>query len=382
MPLVHIGMQESLVTDIPDRKADHLRLADAGAADAAETAGAGFDDVHLVHDALPELDLDAIDTRAMFLGRSLSLPLMIASMTGGHALGGTVNAVLARGAERHGLAMGVGSQRAALRDRTLRDTYAVARREAPTALLLANVGAAQLVRQGDVPPLSPKDVTALAEMIRADAVIVHLNALQELIQPEGDRNAVGWTDAIGELAVRLPVRVVVKETGGGVSEAVARRLAATGVAALDVGGAGGTSFALIEGRRAAERGDTRRAELGDAFGQWGIPTAVSVVLAVRSNLPVVATGGIRSGLDGARALALGASVAGVARPLLTAAMRDGDAGVDRWIERYADGLRGAMFLTGSPSIEAARRAAVVLTGATRAWLDAMPAVVDRFPPAT
>lgn len=360
------------MTEIPDRKADHLRLATAEAERAGQPGGAGFDDVHVVHNALPEVDLDAIDTRVTFLGRALMLPLAIASMTGGHALGGTVNAVLARAAERHGLAMGVGSQRAALRDPALRETYAVARREAPNALLLANVGAAQLVQQGDVPPLDAADVLALAEMIRADAVIVHLNALQELIQPEGDRNAVGWGEAIALLGQRLPVPVVVKETGGGVSEAVARRLAAMGAAALDVGGRGGTSFALIEGRRAAERGDTRRAQLSERFNQWGIPTAVSVVLAARAGLPVVATGGIRSGVDAAKALALGASLVGVARPLLTAAMQGGDAGVERWIEDFADALRSTMFLSGSATIAQARQAAVVVTGDSRAWLDAAP----------
>lgn len=361
------------MADIADRKADHLRLAEVEPDARAPLGDSALKDVQLVHDALPEVDLAAVDTRTSFLGRELALPLMIASMTGGHALGGTVNAVLAAATERHGLAMGVGSQRAALRDRELRGSFAVARREAPNALLLANVGAAQLVRQGDVPALTARDVTELAEMIRADAVIVHLNALQELVQPEGDRNAVGWTDAIANLVSALPVPVVVKETGGGLSEVVARRLAATGAAVLDVGGQGGTSFARIEGRRAAERGDERRAALGGLLAEWGIPTAVSISLAVRAGIPVVATGGIRSGLDAAKALALGAALCGVARPLLSAAMREGDGAVDEWIQRFADGLRGTMFLTGSSSVAAARRAPFLTTGPTAAWLAAFAA---------
>ena len=354
---------------ISTRKGDHVRLA-AGEA-GARRGQPGFDDVQLVHRALPEVDHDAIDLGIDILGRQLALPLLISAMTGGYAEGGRINATLARAAERHGIAMGVGSQRAALRDPSLAATYAVARTEAPTALLMANVGAAQLVEQNGSPPLGVDDLRRLAEMIRADALVVHLNAVQELVMPEGDRNARGWTDAIGRVANGLSIPVVVKETGGGLSEEVARTLAGIGVAALDVGGRGGTSFAAIEGERARERGDARGVALADELDSWGIPTVASVVFAARAGLPVIATGGVRSGLDAARAIGLGARAVGVARPLLQAALA-GDAAVDAWIERFSSGLRGALFLTGSARIGDLAQRPVVVSGEPRRWLDAFP----------
>lgn len=360
------------MADISDRKADHVRLAATdreAAGPPTSQPGAGFADVRLVHVALPELDLAHVDPSAEFLGRRLSLPLCIASMTGGHAVGATINAVLARAAERHGLAMGVGSQRAALRDPSLRDSYSIARREAPGALLLANVGAPQLVTQDGQPPLTPADVLALAEMIEADAVVVHLNALQEIIQPEGDRNAEGWTDAIGRLVARLPIPVVAKETGGGISAVVARRLAQAGVAAIDVGGRGGTSFARIEGARAAEHGDPRGVALGEALAGWGIPTAASVVLASVAGVPIVATGGVRTGVDAAKAVALGATLVGVARPLLQAALDGGDMALDAWIEQFRHELVAAQFLTASPTLADLATAPRVIGGEMRRWLD-------------
>lgn len=363
------NVAQEQMDEIVGRKGDHLRLATAQTAVAA--AGPGFDDVALVHVALPEVDFEALDPSTTLLGRRLSLPLVIASMTGGHPEGARINATLARAAERHGLAMGLGSQRAALRDPRLRDTYAVARSEAPTAFLLANVGAAQLVQQGDAPALSTEDVAALAEMIRADAVIIHLNALQELVQPEGDRRAAGWLAAIARLVRELPLPVVAKETGGGISEGVARRLADAGVAAIDVGGRGGTSFAAIEGLRAAEQGDRRGARLGEILADWGIPTAASVAVAARSGLPIIATGGIRSGIDAARAIALGATAVGVARPLLQAVVAGGDAAVDTWIADFREDVLAAQFLTGSTTIADLARAEVVISGETGQWLRAL-----------
>ena len=357
------------MSDISDRKADHVRLAVASGSDGS---AAGFAEVSLVHEALPELDLADIDSGVTFLGRRLALPLCIASMTGGHPEGTTINGTLARIAARCGLAMGVGSQRAALVDPSLRETYAVARREAPSAFLMANVGAPQLVAQGGQAGLTTDDVRALVDMIEADALVVHLNPLQELIQPAGDRDARGWLGAIARLARELPVPVVVKETGGGVSERTARHIVEAGASAIDVGGRGGTSFAAIETARAREAGDERAAELGATFGSWGIPTTVSIILAARAGLPVIGTGGIRSGLDAARAIALGASLVGVGRPLLQAVIDGGEAAADRWVATFADGLRAAQFLTGSPDLATLGRSGVVLGPEIRSWLAALP----------
>ena len=357
------------MSDISGRKADHMRLATSP--EATPAGGAGFADIQLLHRALPEVDFEALDPALELLGRRFDLPLVVASMTGGHAAGGDVNAVLARVAERRGLPMGLGSQRAALRDPSLRESYTIARRMAPNAFLMANVGAPQLIRQGDTPGLTSAEVGDLADMIRADAVIVHLNPIQELSQPEGDRSSAGWIDAIARLVADLPIPVVAKETGGGVSEAVARELASAGVAAIDVGGRGGTNFAAIEGLRAQEQGNERAAALASALSGWGIPTAVSIVLAARAGLPTIGTGGIRTGIDAARAINLGASAVGVARPLLEAAVAGGDAAVELWIDGFREELLAAMFLTGSMRLVDLRRVPRVVTGETARWLDAL-----------
>lgn len=350
---------------IEARKADHLRL--SADADVEASGAPGWDDITLVHEALPDIDRAEVDLSASFLGRVLRAPLIIAGMTGGHAMARDVNAILARAAERNGLAMGVGSQRAALVRSELAYTYAVVREQAPTALVLANIGAPQLVPQRGSTAVSLDDVNTAVAMVGADAVAVHLNFLQECVQPEGDRNARGVGAALGRLVSSLRVPVVAKETGAGMSRATALRLRDLGVAALDVGGAGGTSFAAVEGLRARAQGAAGASRSGELLRDWGIPTPVSVIGAGASGLPLIATGGIRSGLDAAKALALGATLAGVARPLLQAAL-EGDAAVQAWIDQFLDELRTVLFLTGSIDAAALQRGPRVVAGATRAWL--------------
>jgi isopentenyl-diphosphate Delta-isomerase len=349
---------------IERRKADHLRL--SASADVDALAGPGWEDLRLVHEALPEIDQCDVDLSVTFLGRRLAAPLLIAGMTGGHRTAHAVNAVLARAAERHGLAMGVGSQRAALRRQDLAYTYTVVRDQAPTAVLIANIGAPQLVDQDDAPALTRAEVQSAIDMIRADALAIHLNFLQESVQPEGERRAAGCADAIRAVASYVGVPIVAKETGAGISRSTACRLRELGVRALDVGGVGGTSFAAVEGLRAAAQGEASGERLGEVLRDWGIPTPVSVIGALAAGLPVVATGGIRSGLDAAKALALGATLVGVARPLLQAAL-EGDAAVEAWITEFLLGLRTVMFLTGSADLAALRDKPRVLTGATREW---------------
>jgi isopentenyl-diphosphate delta-isomerase len=348
------------------RKAEHLRVTASG--DVSTRVSAGWADIHLVHEALPEVDLEAVDLSVEFLGRRLAAPLAISAMTGGHATAHDLNAVLARAAERHGLVMGVGSQRAALRSPELAYTYAIVRQEAPSAFLIANIGAPQLIEQPSGPALGPAEARAAVTMIGADALAVHLNFLEESVQPEGDRRAAGCAAALKTLVSGLGVPVIAKETGAGLSRATAVRLRDLGVAALDVGGVGGTSFAAIEGLRAEAQGDERGRRLGELLRDWGVPTAVAVVGAVESGLPVVATGGVRSGLDAAKALALGATLVGVARPLLQAALQ-GDAAVDAWIGQFLHELRTVLFLTGSRSVAKLRIRPRVVLGGTRAWLD-------------
>jgi isopentenyl-diphosphate delta-isomerase len=356
------------IDPVEARKAEHLRV--TATRDVNTRATAGWADVHLLHEALPEIDLDQVDLSLELFGRRLEAPLVLAAMTGGHALALEVNAVLARAAEKHGLAMGVGSQRAGLRRPELTHTYAVVREQAPTAVLIGNIGAAQLIEQASGAAFGLEDARRAVEMIRADALAVHLNFLEESVQVEGDRRARGVERALRAIVADIGVPVIAKETGAGLSQATALRLRNLGVAALDVGGVGGTSFAAIEGLRAAERGDERSRRLGESLRDWGIPTAVSVVAARASGLPLIATGGVRSGLDAAKALALGARAVGVARPLLAAAL-EGEAAVDAWIGQFLAELRTVLFLTGSRAAADLRRRPLVVLGETRAWLDGL-----------
>ena len=350
---------------IASRKAEHIAVITTRDVDARTPAG--WDDVRLVHQALPEIDLDEVDSSVTFLGRRLRYPLIVASMTGGHSEAYAINRTLALVAEEVGIAMGVGSQRAALRDRDLRPTYTVVREVAPTAFVVGNIGAPQLVPQDGTPPLGPDDVTAALEMVRADALAVHLNFLEETVMTEGDRRARGCADAIAELAGRVPVPLIGKETGAGLSREAAYRLKAAGVRALDVGGVGGTSFAAVEGYRAELVGDRRGMALGEVFRDWGLPTAVSLAQVAGLGLPTIATGGIRTGLDAAKALALGADLVGVARPLLQAAQSGPDA-VRAWLDRFFAELQAALFLTGSRTVAELKACPRVVLGDTGEWL--------------
>jgi isopentenyl-diphosphate delta-isomerase len=334
------------------RKAEHLALALDPAAEPA--GGAGWGDLALVHDSLPEIDLEEVDLTTEFLGAQLRAPLMIAGMTGGHPEAEEINARLGAAAQRHGLAVGVGSQRAALLDRSLEGTFAAVRRSAPDAFVVANIGVAQLVPQGARAALSPADFERIIEMVAADALAVHLNFLEETIQPC--------------LCKAVSVPVIAKETGGGMAPATATRLVALDVAALDVGGAGGTSFTAIEQMRAERQGDAGGSALGETFARWGTPTPVAVAAAARTEVPVIASGGIRSGLDAAKALALGATAVAVARPLLAAA-RAGESALDAWIDRFLAELRTALFLTGCTAPMQLRERPIVVSGHVRAWLE-------------
>jgi isopentenyl-diphosphate delta-isomerase len=351
--------------EIEQRKSEHLRLASG---EGVETAvAAGWDDVHLVHDALPRVDADAIDLSVELLGRTLRSPLVITGMTGGHQAAREVNRVLASAAEKHGLALGVGSQRAALRDPGLVPTYAVAREAAPGAFVIANIGISQLLEQPGERALTREDIARVVGMVRADALAVHLNYLEEMVQPEGQTRARGAADALSAVVRTCGVPVIAKETGAGIGRATALRLADLGVHAIDVGGVGGTSFAAIEAKRARERGDHRRGLLGERFTDWGLPTAVAVVGAAATGLPIIATGGVRSGRDAAAALALGATGVGVGRPLLQAALRGPDA-VDEWIAQFDLELRTATFLSGVERARDLPQAPRVVLGDTKEWI--------------
>jgi len=340
------------------RKLDHLRIC---AEEKVESGDAGFGDVRLVHNALPECDMGVIDLKTRFLGHSFSSPLYLSAMTGGHPGTKEVNARLARTAERYGIGMGVGSQRAALENPDLADTFAITRDEAPHAYLVANLGAVQLRDHGI------EWAEQAVGMIKADAIAIHLNFLQEAIQPEGDHDASGCFAAIADLCREFRKPVIVKETGCGISAATARQLWGAGVRAIDIGGWGGTSWAAVESIRADESGnmqDRNLRSLGQDFANWGIPTVVSLAEVVETGKPVVASGGIRNGMDVAKGLAFGADLCGVALPVLKPAMTSDDA-LCTVIETIHRELIVAMFLTGSTKIADLHKVPLHITGKTR-----------------
>ncbi len=344
------------------RKAEHVNII------LNEDVSAEYDywnDVRLVHRALPEIDLDDIDVSCTLFGRRLAAPLVISSMTGGFGMGREINEALAKAAARAGVAMGVGSQRAALEKPELADTYAVVK-DHDVPLRFANLGAPQLVPQEGKRAYGLEDARRAIAMVGAHALIVHLNFLQEVVQPEGDRRARGVLAAVSRLAARLPV--VAKETGAGISREVALALKKAGVRGIDVGGLGGTSFAAVEHYRAKKESASLKERLGATFWNWGIPTPASVVLA-DVGLPIIATGGVRSGLDAAKGIALGASAAGMAKPMLEAARAGPDA-VVKEIEAVVAELKAAMFLTGSSSLDELREQRAIVGRPTADWLEA------------
>ncbi len=347
-------MTESTATS--SRKREHLEICCSRPIEAGD---AGFSDVRLVHSALPECDMDRIDLRTRFLDTTLGSPLFIAAMTGGHPDTTEVNRLLARAAETYGLAMGVGSQRAALEDPTLEESFSVVREEAPHAFLCANLGIIQLRDHGI------EWAERAIEMIDAQAIAVHLNPLQEAIQPEGDHDAGGCLEALRHLCEGSKVPVIVKETGSGISRAVAGDLWGAGASAIDIGGWGGTSWAAVECLRAS---DSTLADLGEAFLDWGIPTVVSLAEVQGTGGPIIATGGVRSGIDIAKAVALGATLGGMALPLLKPAMQS-ESSLFAAIEAVHRQLRVAMFLTGSATVQDLGRARTYITGKTRQTIE-------------
>lgn len=329
-----------------ERKAAHIEAVLSGRVN-ARAVDAGFDRLRFEHCALPELDLQDIDLSADFLGKRLQRPFLISSMTGGHAHAARINAVLAEAAQALGIALGVGSQRVALSGGGFQGTDRSLRCLAPDIALYGNVGAAQL-REYDT-----DDMRRAVDMIGADALIIHLNPLQEALQARGDTRWSGLLARLERVCTTLPVPVIVKEVGFGISAPVARRLAGCGVAAIDVAGAGGTSWSAVEGHLAT---DPQQAALAEIFRDWGLPTATALreVRAALPDLPLIGSGGIRHGLDAAKALRLGASLVGQAGPLLRAAIE----GVEPLMAHFAQleqGLRLACFATGSADLAALRR---------------------------
>jgi len=335
------------MSDITARKDQHLDVVLSGRARHALDSGLGA--VRFVHEALPDLDYGKIDLGADFLGRRLNAPVLISAMTGRPARAEAINTRLAEAAQHLGIALAVGSQRAALEGGAAPGLDMTLRLKAPDTPILANIGAAQLTRGFGV-----DEARRVMDMIAADALVVHLNPLQEACQPEGDRDWWGVGAALEALVAALDAPVVVKETGAGLSAATAKRLADMGVAAIDVAGAGGSNWASVEGERAEAAADKAHAAV---FADWGVPTARAIAEA-RAACPrtlIIGSGGIRDGVDAARAIRLGADIVGQAAGVLPAATESTEAVVAHF-QTVIRQLRTVCFCTGSANLTALARA--------------------------
>jgi len=333
------------VTPISSRKSDHIRI--NLEEDVRSGISTGLERYRFVHQALPELDLRSVDLSLDLFGRRLQAPLLISSMTGGTAEAAAINKTLAMAAQETGIAMGLGSQRAAIEHPELAETFQV-RAVAPDALLFANLGAVQLNYGYGV-----EQCQRAVEMIQADALVLHLNALQEAVQPEGDTHFSGLLRKIEAVAQALPVPVIAKEVGWGFSEQAARQLAEAGVTAIDIAGAGGTSWSQVEMHRAKTESHAR---LAAAFIDWGIPTAESI-LQVRTGAPemiIFASGGLRGGIEIAKCIALGATLGGLASPFLKAAAISLESLIQTIYELKRE-IQVCMFAAGAGNLEALRR---------------------------
>jgi isopentenyl-diphosphate Delta-isomerase len=337
------------VTPLSSRKSDHIRI--NLEEDVRSGITTGLERYRFLHQALPDLDLPSVDLSLDLFGRKLNAPLLISSMTGGTAEAAAINRTLAMAAQETGIAMGLGSQRAAIEHPELAETFQV-RAVAPDALLFANLGAVQLNYGYGV-----DHCRRAVDMIQADALVLHLNALQEAVQPEGDTLFSGLLRKIEAVARALPVPVIAKEVGWGFSEQAARQLSGAGVTAIDVAGAGGTSWSQVEMHRAKTESHAR---LAAAFVDWGIPTAESI-LHVRKGAPemiIFASGGLRDGIDIAKCIALGATLGGMASPFLKAAARSLEILIQT-IDELTREMQVCMFAAGLENLEALRRVKLI-----------------------
>ena len=344
------------------RKEDHIRIS-LNHKIQAKKVTTGFEDIHLIHKALPEIDKQDINLCTTVFHHKFSAPLIVGAITGGTSKATKINATIAEAVEELGLGMGVGSQRAALEDKKLEKTFAITRKKAPTTFLIANIGGVQLVHGYGV-----QEAKKAIEMIDADAIAIHLNPLQEAVQPEGQTRFKGILEKLSEITKELEKPVIVKETGAGIAAEEAIKLETANVDGIDISGAGGTSFAAVEFYRAKGKSNNSRRRLGEVFWDWGIPTAISLVEVSQSvSIPIIASGGIRSGIEIAKALALGSSLASISQPILKVAVK-GIEETKQELTLLIEELKNSMFLVGAQTVQALKKKPVVITGKTAQWL--------------
>lgn len=354
-------------TNTSFRKLSHIEICLKN--DVSSHHSTGFEDFYLLHRALCNLDLDKIDTSISCFGKKLKMPLMISAMTGGHPDVRVINENIAKVVDRFQLAMGVGSERAAMEQDIpyIQESFRIVRTIAPSAVIFGNLGAAQFSSRGK---FGIQEIQKAIDLIQADAMAIHINPAQELMQLEGDTSFHNVVAKIKELAPLIPIPIILKEVGSGFSQEDAGLIADSAIAGIDIGGLGGTSWVAVEALRALQKNERLQYEIGKVFWDWGIPTAISLA-EVRSCLPsskfVIATGGIRSGLDAAKAIALGADLVGMALPFLKAAQQGLDE-LDFQIRKFHRELQIAILLTGCQTLQDLRKIPIIVTGMSREWL--------------
>jgi isopentenyl-diphosphate delta-isomerase len=347
--------------DLIERKSDHISI--CLEKDVESKKSTLFECVHLIHNALPESNLDSIDTSTLFLNHKFSAPLLIDSMVGGSPESIKINENLALAAEELGIGMVVGSQRAGLSSPSLAETYSIVRKKAPNAFLASNIGAAQLLKG-----FGKEEAKKCIDMIGANAFVIHLNPLQEALQVRGEPQYEGVMNKIRELITQLSVPVIVKEVGFGISKEVATKLELAGVSAINVSGSGGTSWSVVEYYRSLALGNKEKSEISQIFWDWGIPTAVSLIETRKAvKIPIIASGGIRTGLEIAKSLVLGANLTGMALPLLKHAAISKESLLS-FLQKIIHELKITMFAIGCNNIKSMREARYVITGELAEWL--------------
>lgn len=346
---------------IKDRKADHIRIC------MNERVAPGYcywDDIRFIHNALPEINYDDIDMSCTLFGRKLSAPIMVTAITGGFSGAKKINSNIAKACAELGLGMGIGSERAGVSG-VAAESYSVVK-EFDVPLMIGNIGAVQLIPQKSGKIFTDEMIDEAVELIDADVLAIHLNPLQEAVQPEGDMNFDGCYEAIRNIARRAPV--MVKETGAGISKQVADRLKGIGVQGLDISGMGGTSFSAVEFYRAIAEENRIRSSIGDTFFDWGIPAPVSLAQCKDCGLPLIASGGILDGIHVAASISMGATAAGVANVILKEASESADA-VKEKLTIIMEELKTAMLLTGSKDLKQLSKARYVVLGETKEWME-------------
>ncbi len=345
---------------IESRKEDHVKICLDKDVDSKKNY---WEDIEFYHHSAPEIDFEDIDVGVNFLDKSLDAPIMIAGMTGGYEGAQNFNEKLAATAEKMGIGFGVGSQRAALENEELRESYEAVSQYSPP-IVVGNIGAPQLIRQQGSTPISLAEANELLEMIKGDYLAVHFNYLQEAVQPEGDLKAKGVIQSLKKLSSEVPT--IAKETGAGISTQMALTFQDAGVKAIDVGGKGGTSFSAVEHYRSREK---KMEKISKDLWNWGIPTPVSIIECRGSvSLPLIATGGIRNGIQIAKAIALGADIVGMAGGVLRA-IADDERTVEEYLERVIRELKIVMFLLGCQETNELLNVKKIYTGDLKNWID-------------